>query len=216
MKNETFFNAQRAVELGFADEIMFATEEFSPTANLSMGAELPPDVLDKVRNKLLSMTPAKGGSNSQIEPSAVKAKEPKAADKPKEEPKTMDMKELKEKHPELFAQITNDAEAAERSRVAAITSLAEKTPGSAELVKAAIANGETAGELAIKMVEASQVRIANAAKDRELDAKESGTDKVASLEAKTPDAAKEADAEAAVANMVAMAQNIKPKNGGRR
>ncbi|MEK3770124.1 head maturation protease, ClpP-related [Paenibacillus sp. FSL R5-0887] len=216
MKNETFFNAQRAVELGFADEIMFATEELNPTANLSMGAELPPDVLDKVRNKLLSMTPAKGGANSQIELTAAKAKEPKTADKTKEEPKTMDINELKEKHPELFAQVTGDAEAAERTRVAAITALAEKTPGSADLVKAAIANGETAGELAIKIVEASQLRISTAAKERELDVEESGIDTVKSLEAKTPNATKEEDAEAAVASMIAMAQNMKPKNGGRR
>ncbi|OMD29137.1 hypothetical protein BJP48_18765 [Paenibacillus odorifer] len=216
MEKETFFHAQRAVELGFADEIMFATEEFSPSANIFAGAELPPDVLDKVRNKMLDLIPGQQGNEGQEEPPAAQTKQHEPAAKPKEDPKTMDINELKEKHPELFAQVTDDAQAAERTRVAAITALAEKTPGSAELVKAAIANGETAGELAIKIVEASQLRISTAAKDHELDVEESGIDTVKPLEAKTPDATKEEDAEAAVASMIAMAQNMKPKNGGRR
>lgn len=216
MEKETFFNAQRAVELGFADEIMFATEELNPSASISAGAELPPDVLDKVRNTMMALQPEKRGAEGQKEPSAAKSKEPESAAKPKEEPKKMDINELKEKHPELFAQVTSDAQAAERNRVAAITSLAEKSPGSAELVKAAIANGETAGELAIKIVEASQARIATEAKNRAIDAEESGVDKVASIEAKTPEAAKKEEGDTAVENMIAMARNMRPKNGGRK
>lgn len=216
MEKETFFHAQRAVELGFADEIMFSSEELNPTASIANGAELPPDVLDKVRTKLMALLPGKRGSEGQEEPPAAQAKQPEPAAKQKEEPKTMDINELKEKHPELFAQVTADAKATERTRVAAITALAEKTPGSADLVKAAIANGETAGELAIKIVEAGQLRIATAAKDRAADAAESGVDEVESLEAKTPEAAKEEGVDAAVENMIAMAQNMKLKNGGRR
>lgn len=216
MEKETFFHAQRAVELGFADEIMFATEELNPSASISAGAELPPDVLDKVRNKMMALLPEKRGAEGKNEPPAATSNEPETAAKPKEEPRTMDINELKEKHPELFAQVTSDAQAAERSRVAAITSLAEKSPGSAELVKAAIANGETAGELAIKIVEASQARIAAEAKNRAIDAEESGVDKVASIEAKTPEAAKKEDGDAAVENMIAMAQNMRNKNGGRK
>lgn len=216
MEKESFFHAQRAVELGFADEIMFATEELNPTASISNGAELPPDVLDKVRTKLMALLPGKRGSEGQDETPAAQAKKPEPAAKPKEEPKTMDINELKEKHPELFAQVTGDAQAAERSRVAAITALAEKSPGSAELVKAAITNGETAGELAIKIVEASQLRITTAANDRALDAAESGVDAVASLEAKPTGAAKEEKVDAAVDSMVEMAKNMKLKNGGRR
>lgn len=214
MEKETFLNAQRAVELGFADEIMFSTEELNPTASISIGAELPPDVLDKVRTKLVALLPGKRGKEEQ-EPPAAQAKQPEPAAKPKEEPKKMDINELKEKHPELYAEITTQAEAAERTRVAAITALAEKTPGSADLVKAAIANGETAGELAIKIVEAGNLRIVAAAKDRAADVAESGVDAVASLEAKTPEAAKAEEVDAAVENMIAMAKNMKPKNGGR-
>ncbi|OKP97789.1 head maturation protease, ClpP-related [Paenibacillus sp. P46E] len=216
MEKESFFHAQRAVELGFADRVMFSSEEINPSASINPSAELPPDVLDKVRTKMMALLPGQPGIEGQEKTPAAKAKEPEAAAQIKEEPKKMDINELKEKHPELFAQVTGVAEAAERTRVAAITTLAEKTPGSAELVKAAIANGETAGELAIKIVEAGQLRIISAAQDRAADAAESGVDAVASLEAKTPETNKDEDAEAAVASMVAMAQNMKPKNGGRR
>jgi len=215
MDAETFMNAQQAVENGFADEVMFGKVE--KVAAVAVAPLFSNEVLSKVKSKLMK--------ENRFPPTAVITDTPEPTGKPsavkaennnKEELKTMDITELKEKHPELFAQVTGDAQSAERTRVAAITSLAEKTPGSAELVKAAIANGETAGELAIKIVEASQLRIATAAKDRELDVKESGVDTVESLEAKTPEAVKEEDAEAAVASMIAMAQNMKPKNGGRR
>lgn len=215
MEKETFFHAQRAVELGFADEIMFATEELSPSANIFAGAELPPDVLDKVRNKMLALIPGQQGNEGQEQLPAAQVIQPEPAAKSKEEPKTMDINELKEKHPELFAQVTGDAQAAERSRVAAITALAEKTPGSADLVKAAISNGETAGELAIKIVEAGQIRIATAAQDRAADAADSGLDAVASLEAKLAAEAKAEEVDAAVDSMVEMARNMRPKNGGR-
>lgn len=215
MENETFFHAQRAVELGFADEIMFATEELNPSASIFAGAELPPDVLDKVRNKMMALLPGKLEPEGQEKPPAAQAKEPAPVAQIKEEPKTMDINELKEKHPELYAQVTSEAEAAERTRVAAISALAEKTPGSSDLVKAAIANGETVGELAVKIVEAGQMRIVTAAQDRAADVAESGADKVAPLEAKTPEASKAEEVDAAVENMIAMAKNMKPKNGGR-
>ncbi|CAH1058860.1 head maturation protease, ClpP-related [Paenibacillus pseudetheri] len=216
MDAETFMNAQQAVENGFADEVMFGQME-KVVAVATAAPLFSNEVLSKVKSKLLkenmfpsaTVTPLTSGMNEN--PAGVTAKNDN-----EEEAKIMDIAELKEKHPDLFAQVTGDAQTAERTRVAAITSLAEKTPGSAELVKAAIANGETAGELAIKMIEASQTRIVNAGKDRALDAEESGVDTVASLEAKPTGAAKEEDAEAAVTSMIAMAQNMRPKNGGRR
>lgn len=126
----------------------------------------------------------------------------------------MDINELKEKHPELVDQIENEAQTAERSRIAALQAYAT-APGAAAFINEAITNGETVQDVAVKVMEASMKRNGQEATNRALDAKESGVDDVATLEAKTPETAKEEKKGDAVANMVAMAQNIK-KNGGRK
>ncbi|WP_339271404.1 head maturation protease, ClpP-related [Paenibacillus sp. FSL K6-1330] len=210
MDGETFFNAQEAIAHGFADEIMFAqTEKVAASLSTPLFSS---EVMNKIKSKLIRENMLPGAAPAA---SIKTGPASKVGIENKEEPKIMDMNELKENHPDLYAQITNETQAAERERVAALTSLAEKSPGSTELVKAAIANGDTPGDLAIKIVEASQARITQEAKNRKLDAEESNVDKVEAIEAKTPESLKEEKKAGAVANMVAMAQNMK-MNGGRK
>lgn len=211
MDGETFLNAQQAIENGFADEIMFnQVEKVTASAAAPLFSS---EVMNKIKSKLIRENILPGAAPAaSIRPPLNPS--PKAGNEKKEETKTMNMTEFKEQHPDLFAQVSSEVQKAERERVAAITSLAEKSPGSAELVKAAIANGDTPGDLAIKIVEASQARITQEAKNRKMDAEESGVDDVEAIEAKTPESLKEEKKTSAVANMVAMAQNMK-KNGGR-
>lgn len=193
MENETFFNAQQAVEWGFADEIMFATEELTPVASANFGTELPPDVLDKIRTTLL--TTIKGQCDS---PSAQTVL-PKA--NLKEEPKTMDIKELRDKHPELFAQIQTEATNAERLRINALNDLA-KAPGAASIVAEAIKSGKSAEAAAIEIVTASARLVEKAGDDRKSDAEASKAaevlpdDPTKSAEAKKAEEEAQAQAEA--------------------
>ncbi|GIP25462.1 hypothetical protein J23TS9_05920 [Paenibacillus sp. J23TS9] len=207
MNKETWLNAQQAVELGFADEIMFV-EKSGVTNNVAMGHTLPPEVIKKMRNQY-------GEHKQPTKAAAVVSPvaEPQAITKNKEVPKTMDMNEMKEKHPDLYAQITNEAQKAERDRIAALQAYAT-APGAAAFINEAITNGGTVQDVALKVMEASMKRAGQEATNRKLDAEESSVDDVEAIEAKTPETVKEETKTNAVANMVAMAQNI--KKGGRK
>lgn len=209
MNGETFFNAQEAVAHGFADEIMFSQVEkvvASVTAPL-----LSSEVMNKIKSKLIreNMLPgAATAASIKTDPTS------KVGIENKEEPKIMDMNEFKEKHPDLYAQITNDAQTAERTRISALQAFAT-APGAAAFINDAITNGESVQDVAMKVMEASMKRAGQEAENRKLDAEESNVDKVEAIEAKTPETSKEEKKADAVANMVAMAKNIK-KNGGRK
>lgn len=212
MEGETFFNAQEAVAHGFADEIMFSQVEkvvASVTAPL-----LSSEVMNKIKSKLIrenifpGAAPAASTELNKQPPASVQA-----VIENKEEKKIMDITELKEKHPDLYAQITSEAQTAERSRISALQEFAT-APGAAPFINAAITNGETVQDVAMKVLEASMKRAGQEATNRQLDAQESNVDDVVAIEAKTPDAVKEEKKANTVANMVAMAQKMK-KNGGR-
>lgn len=209
MDGETFLNAQQAIENGFADEIMFnQVEKVSASAAAPLFSS---EVLNKIKSKLIreNMLPgAAPAASIKTDPTS------KVGIENKEEPKIMDMNELKEKHPDLYAQITNEAQTAERSRISALQAFAT-APGAAPFISEAITNGETVQDVAMKVMEASMKRAGQEATNRKLDAEESNVDKVESIEAKTPETTKEENKASAVANMVAMAQNMK-KNGGRK
>ncbi|MFK4167718.1 head maturation protease, ClpP-related [Paenibacillus lautus] len=216
MDNETFMNAQRAVELGFADEIMFASEEAVPVANASLGAELPPAVLDKFRSKIMSLNSGKPESEDPPnEPPATKALPPEPVAKTKEEPKAMDINELRAKHPELFDQIKSEAKseatAAERSRINALNDMA-KAPGAAAIVAEAIKSGKSVEAVAIEIVTASAKLVDKAGDDRKDDAKASNVaevqpdDPTKSAEAKK--AAEDAKAQSEVDEVTAEIQRL--------
>lgn len=207
MENETFLNAQQAIEWGFADEIMFATEELTPVASSNLGTELPPDVLDKIRTTLLATKAPK-----EPEPPAAQITEPIAITKSKEEPKSMDINELKAKHPDLFQQVQSEATTAERNRINELNALA-KAPGAAEIVASAIKDGKTAAEAAIEIVNASVSRLSTEARNRTLDAESSNVAKVETQEPQ--DTKSDAEAETAAVNtMIYEIERLTGKKGG--
>ncbi|MBB3132113.1 ATP-dependent Clp endopeptidase proteolytic subunit ClpP [Paenibacillus rhizosphaerae] len=211
MDVETFLNAQQALENGFADEIMFAqTEKVAASAAAPLFSS---EVMNKIKSKLIRENMFPGAPTASMEPE--KPASIKAVTENKEETKIMDKNELEEKHPDLYAQITSEAKAAERERVTALQAYA-KAPGAEQFVIEAIANGGTVQDVALKVMEASMKRASQEATNRALDAEDSKVDDVAAIEAKTPDAVKEEQKVNAAANMIAMAQKMKSKNGGRK
>ncbi|MNW36160.1 ATP-dependent Clp protease proteolytic subunit [compost metagenome] len=199
MDGETFFNAQEAIAHGFADEIMFSqTEKVAASLSAPLFSN---EVMNKIKSKLIKENMLPGA-----------ATDAKTGNENKEETKTMDMNELKEKHPDLYAQVTNEAQTAERTRISALQAFAT-APGAATFINEAITNGETVQDVAVKVMEASMKRAGQVAAERKQDAEESGVDDVETIEAKTPETVKEEKKANAVANMVAMAKNIK---GGRK
>ncbi|UPK45883.1 head maturation protease, ClpP-related [Paenibacillus pabuli] len=160
MDNETFMNAQRAVELGFADEIMFASDQQEQAVASAdtgeFGTMLPPEVLDKMRVELRAKgvgpsakVPAEPVANV-VTPQAVVHTEPEA-NKTKEVNKPMDINELKASHPEVYAQVMASAIATERDRISGLQALA-KAPGAEAIVAAAIASGKSVNETSHEIV----------------------------------------------------------------
>ncbi|KAA8750106.1 head maturation protease, ClpP-related [Paenibacillus sp. UASWS1643] len=213
MKKETFFNAQEAVANGLADEVMFAQTE---KVAASFAAPLfSNEVMDKIKNKLIQakLTPAdikNMVSEQQEKPTTI---QPEKTPENKEEPKKMDMNQFKAEHPDLFAQISNDAEKAERDRVVALQAYA-KHPGAESFVNEAIANGGDVASVALKFMEASMKRNGAELQNRKDDAKDSGAEGVENLEAKNDDQKKKEEKDAVTARMAAKAAAF--KNGGRK
>lgn len=204
MEKETFFNAQQAVEWGFADEIMFATEELTPVASVNFGVELPPDVLDKIRTTLFATTKGQG------EPPSAHVVPP--ISKTMEEPKSMDINELKANHPGLFEQVKSEVIASERERINQLNALA-KAPGAADIVANAIKEGKTAAEAAIDIVNASVARVAAEGQNRQKDAAESKVADVQSQEPENPEAKDKVETDSAVDTMVAEIGRLTKKGG---
>lgn len=201
MDSETWMNAQKAVELGFADEIMFAEETPAISNSLSSFVELPQEVIDKVRSELLKNGSHFGIPGFQEPINSVELKSEKGDDRP------MNLEELKAQHPALYNEVLNLGVSQERSRITLLNALAG-APGAADIVAKAIENGATAGEAAMEIVKASQERLTTEAKNRAADSKDSGAEEVPADEApndkKDPEASTQQEADALVAEIKAL------------
>lgn len=157
MDAETWMNAQQALEHGFVDEIMFSNEMGGVVASAftpEVGANglLPQAVIDKMRMELANdptMLVQNSASTGGLEP------EPEA----KGEEELMDLKELKNKHPELVDEIKNEATAeavkAERARIQEIENIAQ--PGTEEIInKAKFETGASAEATAMEILKAQK------------------------------------------------------------
>ncbi|MGG4218799.1 head maturation protease, ClpP-related [Paenibacillus jamilae] len=257
MDNTTWMNAQKAVELGFADEIMFSENSVEVTNSaydMFNGGLLPEAVINKVRNELLksggftAQSPALGdGGSEAIIPlqnssyfevlshgkqavavvNANKGGTPQAGvtfeelkneiNSMKGENKPMDLNQLKNEHPDLYNEVVNLATTAERSRITSLTNM-EGAPGAKPFIKDAIANGETAGDVAMKIVQASITRVNQEGTQRQQDSDDSGVKNV------SPEAPvitvgvsnDDAENEQAVNNMIEYAKQLQNKKGGRK
>ncbi|TVX93039.1 head maturation protease, ClpP-related [Paenibacillus agilis] len=224
MNKTTWMNPQMAVELGFADGILFdETNSLIAVSNSLTSGEIPPDVEAKLRDVVISAmlkggVDVKSGSNGEKNPfegldlSAIfpnitdltqltnSIEECNSDQEPetKEEPKNMDLDQLKAQYPDIFNAAFKEGQDAERSRITALNALAN-SPGAAEIVAAAIENGTTAGEAAIKIVQASAARVTEQGDKRLKDSQNSGAHQVESDEApldQNQDAVSDAEAEA--------------------
>ncbi|WP_158560666.1 head maturation protease, ClpP-related [Paenibacillus contaminans] len=198
MDMETWMNAQKAVELGFADSVMFSEEEGANASNSAEKyAELPQAVIDKIRLEL-----AKTGSFEDFATAQHFALQKNEHQGAEGEDEPMDLEELKAKHPEVYQAAVQDGVANERARITALNALAT-APGAAEIVAKAIADGKTAGEAAIDIVKASNERLTDEGRRRQADAKNSGIEQVPPDEApdnkNDPDVTSQAEADAIVA-----------------
>lgn len=171
MNDETWMNAQQALEHGFVDEIMFA-EDIPITASgtdVNANGLLPKEVIDKMRN-LLANDPNILVKNSA---STGVPKEPEQGPEAKGDMEIMDLNELKAKHPELVEQIKNegnaDAIAAERNRVKEIDNITP--PGMEELAnKAKFETGVTAEQFAVEVLKAQKDQTQKQIQNRMTDA----------------------------------------------
>lgn len=216
MKVTTWMNAQKALELNFADEIMFnENNELGPTNSTATGPEIPQAVIDKLRNELLknglmgnlddlnlaNLTVGNLQNNAQFSAEGEGEEE------------IMNLDELKNKHPELYNEIFNlgvakgkeegTAEGVknERERIKDIEDLA--APGNESIIADAKASGATAMDTFKKIVAADKARREKASADQQADADASQAAKVAAGAAQQEGQEENEDAEAkAISNSV--------------
>jgi ATP-dependent protease ClpP protease subunit len=211
MDGETFFNAQEAIAHGFADEVMFAqTEKVAASISAPLFSN---EVMNKIKSKLIRENMLPGAVS--VATNKLDIPIPEVGSENKEEPKIMDINELKEKYPDLHAQITNEAQVSERERISALQAFAD-APGAADFVKEAITNGSTVADVAVKVMEASMKRNSQEGLDRKADADGSGVNEVLNLATKTENETKEERTEAAVTNMIGLVQELTQKKGGKK
>lgn len=176
MSAETWYTAKEAIDAGFADKLMFETSADavvnSGTVSIngikmdSKGYTPPTKVLDLYQNH------AGKGFNIKIK---NKEEEPKKGETTMEEIKTVE--ELKEAYPELVEEIEEAAKTEERERIKEIEELEE--PGTEEITDSAkYTTFETAGAVAIKILNAKKQQGANYLAGRAKDVEKSGVNSV--------------------------------------
>ncbi|MDF9845552.1 MULTISPECIES: head maturation protease, ClpP-related [unclassified Paenibacillus] len=211
MQKTTWMNAERAVQLGFANGVLF-DEEVDASNSFSLGNELPQDVIDKLKNELLKNALK---DESILEAAASIDPVNQVNQRTERNGKPMKLEELKAQHPDLYNEVLSAGKAegvtAERQRISDLNALAG-APGAAEIVANAIAEGKTAAEAAIDIVKASAERLTVEGQKRAADSKNSGVAAVPSDEApEAPNDEAVQDAEAK-----ALADEIKALRGGQR
>lgn len=159
MDHETWMTAQRALELGFIDEIMF-DDEIKLAASYTNSQLLPQKVIDKLRSELFRQARVEGQvQNTKKGETDVK----------------LTLEQLKNGHPDLYNQVFNEGRdkgvLEERQRIKAIDEIA--MPGNEELInQAKYETGVSAEQVAIEIIKAEKQRGENYLKNRTEDASE--------------------------------------------
>lgn len=210
MAKETWFTAEEMLEMGLVDEVVqeqpigHQVKVYNSAQDESKRA-----ILDKLM-KLGSIENVKKAIlddsftlNQIVGHSAIDHTQTK-------EETQMTLNEFKEKEPELYNQIVEEAQQEaitnERARVAAIHALAK--PGAEEQIKDGIENGLNAGEVAINILNAQTALNQAQLENMTQDAEESGVNQVGITA--TPQNTNEQEKQLALSNMA----NI--MNGGRK
>lgn len=218
MDKETFFNAQKAVELGLADEIMFSESDNGPeiSNNASAFVELPQSVIDKVRSELLknqAHTDPEAKAEDETVMHHLRTNQNEGEDTVK------DLAELQAKYPDIYNAAVAAGEQQERTRITELQALAD-APGAAEIVQNAIKNGGTAAQAAMDIVKASKERVNTAGQQRQADSQASGAHEVPADEApaaaETSQAKAKAEADKEADALAAEIKNQLEQKGGRK
>jgi len=148
MNAETWMTANDAIELGFADEI----EKDEPVETVQNGKII---VINGIEHDLSRYKNVPQFINKPNLTVAASVNVPGLAYEKEE--KIMDLKELKEKHPEIYDEVFNLGVMAERERMKAIDELS--IPGYDDIVnKAKYETGITAEKLAVELIKAEKQR----------------------------------------------------------
>lgn len=173
MQKTTWMNAEKAVQLGFANGVLF-DEEVDANNSFILGSELPQDVIDKLKNELLKSALKNESiydAEASIEPVNQVMQTNERDDKP------MKLEELKAQYPDLYNEVLNagksEGVSAERQRITDLNDLAG-APGAAVIVAKAITDGGTAATAAIEIVKASTERLSVEGQRRAADSNNSG------------------------------------------
>lgn len=218
MDKETWLTAQRAVEYGFADEVMF-DDNNQLTASIN-NYILPPEVISKIRNLV------KQNTQEQIINTAsgglIKKQEPAQPNEPvdqKEDEKTVEIKttdELRNAYPELVAQVEAAARAegatGERERMKGIDEISATI--APELVnKAKYEQPMSAQELAFDALKADAAKGQQYNSTRTNEIKNSGSGQVSTDDGSTMS---DKDKDAAVVDKIAASANQKRNRGDKK
>lgn len=204
MDQEIWFNAQKAVEIGLADEIMFGTDvSTNISASSASSIELPQAVIDKVRNELIKK-----------DPTALSPDEPenKSLPKGKGDEDSMNLEELKAKYPDLYAAVVAEGVTVERSRIVELNAMAD-APGAADIVAKAITEGHTAAQAAMDIVKASKSRLTTEGTARAADAVASNA---AAVKPEDPTPVKLTDEQEAQAHADGIVAEMQKLMGGKK
>lgn len=165
MSAETYLFGDEITDAGFADELVPAGEgaETKDEAEALARAAVQDaeDKLSQTREDLTQLA-AMVGAHETIENPGV-AGESTAAKAEKSQEGAMDIKALKNEHPDVFAEAVQIGAEQERERVAELRSYIEADPDNlkvAEVINEAIGNGKSVGEINAKL----QVAIRDGAK----------------------------------------------------
>lgn len=179
MEAETWYTGQEAVDAGFCDRLMFEEANVAASANgeikvngipmVSNFKNLPNTVLNR------SQDHAKGNDinikNNERKEEIVMDEKEKTTTEETKEIKTVE--ELKEAYPDLVKEIEEAAKKEELDRLKAIEEIA--APGAEEIVnEAKYKTKATAGEVAIKILNAQKAKGQDFIREREKDVKNSG------------------------------------------
>ncbi|MFI3255436.1 MAG: Clp protease ClpP [Eubacteriales bacterium] len=178
MNAETWYTGKQAVEAGFCDEIMFSDVETTAENGESFAinsVSLNPEDYINIPKELLDRF-------AQAEEPVEQAKDftnivPKTKENMEVEEKDMkNVEELKNKYPELYATIVEEAKMAERQRIQNIEEIA--VAGYEQIVEdAKFKSGAFAGDVAIQMMALQKKQGGRYLEDRGEDAEASNAGK---------------------------------------
>lgn len=206
MNKTSWMNAQQAIELGFADGILFDDDNTLIAVSNSISGEIPPEIEEKLRGVLINAA-LKGGKIEGLDLSALKqplvlnSMENQGEQQTNEEENKLDLNKLQAEHPEVYQAAVQAGAEQERNRIKSIDEIANTV--AADLVaKAKYETPITAEALAFQALKADAAKGTKHITDRQEELQANG-DVAAGKKPEDVKAAQEAES----IDMIAAAAN---------